>query len=267
MRLHPKILVMRADIAPFVWWMAGRSVIVIPSHAVEELSSNDLQLVVTHEMAHIRRRDHWFRWIEWVAVVFMWWNPLMWWARNQLRASEEMACDDLVLETTTSEPYLYGNALLNMAELLTTTAIGYAVYQGQKVFEALAHRMDSKPELQVELFLNISRGDGDTTKSEILVSRYVERFKSHQWPKGSRLPTVYYDPRSVSDDIPIRSSLHAKCVVVDESDVFVSSANFTEAGQERNIEVGLRLDNSWLARKLVEHFKRMAETGQFRRAI
>lgn len=149
----------------------------------------------------------------------------------------------------------------------SVTVIGYAVYQGQKVFEALAHRMDSKPELQVELFLNISRGDGDTTKSEILVSRYVERFKSHQWPKGSRLPTVYYDPRSVSDDIPIRSSLHAKCVVVDESDVFVSSANFTEAGQERNIEVGLRLDNAWLARKLVEHFKKMAETGQFRRAI
>ena len=149
----------------------------------------------------------------------------------------------------------------------SVTVIGYAVYQGQKVFEALAHRMDSKPELQVELFLNISRGDGDTTKSEILVSRYVERFKSHQWPKGSRLPTVYYDPRSVSDDIPIRSSLHAKCAVVDESDVFVSSANFTEAGQERNIEVGLRLDNAWLARKLVEHFKKMAETGQFRRAI
>jgi phosphatidylserine/phosphatidylglycerophosphate/cardiolipin synthase-like enzyme len=149
----------------------------------------------------------------------------------------------------------------------SVTVIGYAVYQGQKVFEALAHRMDSRPELQVELFFNISRGDGDTTKSEIIVSRYIERFKSHQWPKGSRLPVVYYDPRSVSDDIPIRSSLHAKCVVVDESDVFVSSANFTEAGQERNIEVGLRLDNSWLARKLVEHFKRMAETGQFRRAI
>jgi phosphatidylserine/phosphatidylglycerophosphate/cardiolipin synthase-like enzyme len=149
----------------------------------------------------------------------------------------------------------------------TVTVIGYAVYQGQKVFEALAQRMESKPELQVELYLNISRGDGDTTKSEILVSRFVERFKSHQWPKGSRLPAVYFDPRSVSDDIPVRSSLHAKCVIVDESDVFVSSANFTEAGQERNIEVGLRLDNAWLARKLVEHFKKMAETGQFRRAI
>lgn len=149
----------------------------------------------------------------------------------------------------------------------TVTVIGYAVYQGQKVFEALAQRMESKPELQVELYLNISRGDGDKTRSEILVSRFIERFKSHQWPKGSRLPTVYYDPRSVSDNLPIRSSLHAKCLVVDEIDVFVSSANFTEAGQERNIEVGLRLDNAWLARRLVEHFKKMVDSGQFLRAI
>lgn len=149
----------------------------------------------------------------------------------------------------------------------SVVVIGYAVYQGQKVFESLARSMDSSPELQVEFYLNISRGDGDTTKSEILVSRFIERFKSHQWPPGSRLPTVYYDPRSISDDTPVRSSLHAKCIVVDDADLFVSSANFTEAGQERNIEVGLRLNNIRLARKLVEHFRKMAEVGLFRRAI
>ena len=145
--------------------------------------------------------------------------------------------------------------------------VGYAVYQGQKVFEALARRMNLETELQVELFLNIQRVDGDTTKSGIIVSRYIERFKTHQWPTNSRLPIIYFDPRSVSDDMPVRSSLHAKCIIVDAREVFVSSANFTEAGQERNIEVGLRLDNPWLARKLVEHFKKMVESGQFQRAI
>lgn len=145
--------------------------------------------------------------------------------------------------------------------------VGYAIHQGKKVFESLAKRMELKPELQVELFLNISRGDGDTTKSEILVSRYVEKFKSHQWPKGSRLPVVYYDPRSTADCTPIRSSLHAKCVVVDSSHVFVSSANFTEAGQERNIEVGLRLSNKVIATKLADHFRKLVEDRQFLRAM
>lgn len=149
----------------------------------------------------------------------------------------------------------------------SVTVIGYAVYQGQKVFEALADRMELKPELQVELFLDIARGKGDTTQSAILVSRYVERFKSQQWPKGSRLPIVYYDPRSISDELPVRSSLHAKCVVVDESNVFVSSANFTEAGQTRNTEVGVSFSDKRVALKLVEHFKKLVEIGQFKRAL
>jgi phosphatidylserine/phosphatidylglycerophosphate/cardiolipin synthase-like enzyme len=147
------------------------------------------------------------------------------------------------------------------------TVVGYAVYQGQKVFEALAQRMELCPELDVQLFLNISRPDRDTTRSEILVSRFVERFKSKQWPNGARLPSVYYDPRSVADKVPIRSSLHAKCIVVDQQHVFVSSANFTEAGQQRNIEVGLRLDEPGIAKKLVEHFKKMVDTNQFLKAM
>ena len=139
--------------------------------------------------------------------------------------------------------------------------VGYAVYQGQRVFQALAQRMEELPELKVKLFLNISRPDGDTTSSEILVSRFVQRFKNSQWPPDSRLPEVYYDPRSVADEEPVRSSLHAKCIVVDDERVFVSSANFTEAAQDRNIEVGLNLQSPWLARRLSHHFLRLQNHG------
>ena len=122
-KVHPNILVTQANIAPFVWWKAGRSVIVVPIQASQELCDDDLRLVITHEMAHIKRRDHWFRWLEWLALIGLWWNPVMWWARHQMRISEEMACDDLVLETVAQEVHQYGNALLNMVELLTAAAI------------------------------------------------------------------------------------------------------------------------------------------------
>jgi phosphatidylserine/phosphatidylglycerophosphate/cardiolipin synthase-like enzyme len=49
------------------------------------------------------------------------------------------------------------------------------------------------------------------------------------------------DPRSLELDARRRANLHVKCVVVDRQVVFVSSANFTEAVQERNIEVGVLL--------------------------
>ena len=123
LRKDPNILVTSANVAPFVWWMAGRGIIVVSSRATQELDQADLRLIITHEMAHIKRRDHWFRWLEWLALVTFWWNPIMWWARQQLRSSEEMACDQLVLQTSKSEVNQYANSLLNMAELLTSPEI------------------------------------------------------------------------------------------------------------------------------------------------
>lgn len=145
--------------------------------------------------------------------------------------------------------------------------VGYAVYQGQRVFKALAKRMKDRPELDVQFFLNISRPDHDDTPSEILLARFKQRFIDKQWPAGCRVPAVYYDPRSIADDEQVRSSLHAKCVVVDSRKVFVSSANFTEAGQERNIEVGLTIESEWLAQRITQHFKHLHDQGLAKKAF
>ncbi|MEL6105846.1 MAG: M56 family metallopeptidase [Planctomycetota bacterium] len=118
----PAIRITPAQIAPFVWWSRGRAIVVLPRHSVEAFTENDLLNVLAHEMAHIKRRDHWFRWLEWLAIVFFWWNPIMWWARQQLRIAEEMACDDLVLRTH-QDASQYANTLLNMAELLAARAV------------------------------------------------------------------------------------------------------------------------------------------------
>src|SRR5690606_682380 len=88
--------------------------------------------------------------------------------------------------------------------------VGYAIYQGRHVFEALAERMQQNPALQVCFCLNVARGDSDTSKSELILSQFSTRFKESQWPSGAPLPEIYYDPRSVADQEPVRSSLHAK---------------------------------------------------------
>lgn len=142
---------------------------------------------------------------------------------------------------------------------------GYAVYQGASVFEALAQRMEVIPDLDVKFFLNIARPDKDKSKAEIIVSQFAQRFRDNQWPQDCRLPEVYYDPRSVAEDK--RSSLHAKCVVVDDEQVFVSSANFTKAAQERNIEVGLKIESPWLAQRLIRHFRLLHERDLVVRAF
>jgi hypothetical protein len=136
---------------------------------------------------------------------------------------------------------------------------GYAVYQGKSVFQALADQMAAVPGLRVRLFLDIQRGPGDTTLASLLVRRFADRFQSTQWPQDRPLPEVYYDPRSLELTTHEKSALHAKCIVVDNREVFISSANFTEAAQNRNLEVGLLIRSASLAGNLSGHFDALVD--------
>lgn len=145
----------------------------------------------------------------------------------------------------------------------TVLVAGYVVYQGKEIFKALAERMDHEAGLSVKLFLNVQRGLKDTSMESEVLWRFSTTFRQEQWP-GKRLPEVFYDPRALELDQAKRPSLHAKCIVVDEREVFVSSANFTEAAQLRNIEVGVLLRHPPFARQLAQHFLTLAEAGILR---
>jgi phosphatidylserine/phosphatidylglycerophosphate/cardiolipin synthase-like enzyme len=142
---------------------------------------------------------------------------------------------------------------------------GFAVYQGREIFQALGARMTEQPDLLVRLLLNIDRPYGDTSSDDHLLARFRQRFAETQWPTGVRLPEVYYDPRSLaSDDAGKSACLHAKFVIADGRHMFLSSANFTEAAQQRNIEAGLLIESERLATELSQHFQSLIDEGHLR---
>lgn len=73
------------------------------------------------------------------------------------------------------------------------------------------------------------------------------------WPAGHAMPRVFHD-RERPDGAPY-ASMHAKCVLVDASDLLVTSANFTFHGLRGNIEIGVRLSGEPAAeaRKIFSH--------------
>jgi phosphatidylserine/phosphatidylglycerophosphate/cardiolipin synthase-like enzyme len=117
--------------------------------------------------------------------------------------------------------------------------------------------MHERPKLAVHLFLDVRRTAGDMSIATEVVRRFGERFRRYEWPQGCPLLQVFYFPRSLEEAPDKRAALHAKCVVIDRHIVFVSSANFTEAAHERNIEVGLLIQAGWLAERITEHFDAM----------
>lgn len=86
----------------------------------------------------------------------------------------------------------------------------------------------------------------------------------NQWP-GDRLPQLFYDPRALREVPGERASLHAKCIVVDESTAFVSSVNFTKAAQQKHIEVGVLMRSVPIARQLSTHFGSLIDAGVLER--
>lgn len=133
----------------------------------------------------------------------------------------------------------------------------YVIYNGRAVFGGLVERLRERPEIEVEIYVNLPDEVADA-------QAYVAGFARDQWPQDVRLPALYYDPeaRKVGDK---RVKLHAKCVVVDERWAFITSANFTEAAQERNIEAGVLLEHPPLARTLAARFRGLRQSGQLRR--
>jgi phosphatidylserine/phosphatidylglycerophosphate/cardiolipin synthase-like enzyme len=148
--------------------------------------------------------------------------------------------------------------LLGSAER-SVWASTYAFFDGPKAFEVLARRMDAKPELHVNLLLNIQRRRGDITAVDQLVRKFAERFWGFDWPGQSR-PRVHFDPRSLEAGGP-SGILHAKAVVTDEQCVFVTSANLTEAALDRNIEMGLLVHDRALAASVCSHFQKLIDNN------
>jgi phosphatidylserine/phosphatidylglycerophosphate/cardiolipin synthase-like enzyme len=115
--------------------------------------------------------------------------------------------------------------------------------------------MDRNPALQVRMFLNLHRPPPPYQVQRV-VRDFVRTFRQQLWP-GQRLPEVFYYPPSLDPKGGARSCLHAKCLIVDDLRLLVTSANFTEAAQERNLEAGVVMTDAIAAKAMRRQFEGM----------
>lgn len=132
--------------------------------------------------------------------------------------------------------------------------------KGRSLFQPLADQMDTNPGLSVRMFLNIQRPYQSQTPASELLKEFAHKFRTELWP-GKRLPEVFHDPRALEITNHSRSCLHAKCVVVDEESLLITSANFTEAAHARNIEAGILMTDTVIARNVRSQFERLVAIG------
>jgi beta-lactamase regulating signal transducer with metallopeptidase domain len=114
LRLAPiPIVVVPGLRSPLMWCLnLRRPVLLWPEQLPDDASPACVGGLVTHELAHIKRRDHWVGWLELVAGTLWWWNPLFWFVRARVRENAELACDAWVIDTMPDGRRAYAEALL-----------------------------------------------------------------------------------------------------------------------------------------------------------
>ncbi|MCK4371892.1 MAG: M56 family metallopeptidase, partial [candidate division Zixibacteria bacterium] len=111
-RRHVRILINERLSVPIVFGMF-RDTILLPAD-VSEWTRERRDLVLRHELAHIKRRDNLWIHLAGLISIFHWFNPLVWAARGKMVAESEYACDDSVLEIGVSSSD-YAQHLLDSA--------------------------------------------------------------------------------------------------------------------------------------------------------
>jgi beta-lactamase regulating signal transducer with metallopeptidase domain len=92
-----------------------RPMIVLPHWALNELTPDELRVILLHEFAHLQRWDDWTNLLQKIVRALFLFHPAVWWIDNKLSLEREMACDDLVLAET-DNPRGYAQCLISLLE-------------------------------------------------------------------------------------------------------------------------------------------------------
>lgn len=115
----PTVKMVDAPVTPMVW-VGSESCLVLPSGLWAQLDSVGRKVVVCHELAHLKRRDHWIYWVQIVVTGLYWWNPVVHWVRTRLSAEAEYCCDAWVTWLMPTERRAYAETLIRTKQFVNT---------------------------------------------------------------------------------------------------------------------------------------------------
>ncbi len=101
-----------------IGWL--RPVVLLPASAMAGLAPNQMEAILAHELAHIRRHDYIVNLFQTVVETLLFYHPAVWWLSRRIRAERENCCDDLAVSLC-GDPVAYAAALAELEGLRSTT--------------------------------------------------------------------------------------------------------------------------------------------------
>ncbi len=115
------------DAPAVIGWI--RPAVLLPVTALTGLTDEQLQAVIAHELAHVRRFDNFVNVFQIVVETLLFYHPAVWWVSKRIRAERENCCDDAALSVC-GDRMQYARALATMAELRPAPTLAMAANRG-----------------------------------------------------------------------------------------------------------------------------------------
>jgi beta-lactamase regulating signal transducer with metallopeptidase domain len=110
-----------------VGWL--RPIILLPVSALSGLSPSQLDAVIAHELAHVRRHDFAINALQTAAEVLLFYHPACWWLSRRIRAEREHCCDDIAVAVC-GDRLAYATALADLEALRQQPALALGATDG-----------------------------------------------------------------------------------------------------------------------------------------
>jgi beta-lactamase regulating signal transducer with metallopeptidase domain len=97
-----------------IGWL--RPAILLPVEALTGLTQGQVEAIIAHELAHIRRHDYIVNLLQVVIETFFFYHPAVWWVSRRIRHERENYCDDVAVALC-GNVLTYARALMEMEQL------------------------------------------------------------------------------------------------------------------------------------------------------
>ena len=139
-RLYESALV---GVPTVVGWL--RPAILLPASTLTGLTTRQLELILAHELAHVRRHDYLVNLVQSAAETLLFYHPAVWWVSSRMRVEREHCCDDLAVGACGSAVH-YARALVELEGLCSDAPALAMAANGGSLVDRIARLVGRAPE-------------------------------------------------------------------------------------------------------------------------
>ena len=119
LKITPRLLIsLKVEVPMAIGWL--KPVVLLPASMISGLNSAQLEMLILHELAHIRRHDYLVNFLQTLVEILLFFHPAVLWVSKQMRNEREYCSDDIAVQHC-GDAIAYAHTLADTASLCTKT--------------------------------------------------------------------------------------------------------------------------------------------------